>query len=170
MSHHKRSRVGRLPRWQRLASHLIFVVCGLSGLAFFLKRQAGLALAEIAAHDFLVIHGISAAFTLLVFGAVMPNHIRAAWNVRRNRGTGGLMIAVMALLMGSGLGLYYGTEEMHEMMVWSHWAVGFLLFAALPLHLVIGARTALHGGKAHEKTAATEHATASPLREATQAA
>lgn len=147
MSHHKRSRVGRLPRWQRLASHGIFLVCALSGLAFFLKRQVGLDLGDMAARDFLVLHGISAAFSLLVFGSVLPNHVRAAWNVQRNRLTGGLMLVVMTLLMLSGLGLYYGTEAMHDMMVWSHWAAGFLLFAALPLHLVVGARAPLHGSK-----------------------
>lgn len=148
MSHHKRSRVGRLPRWQRLASHGIFLICALSGLAFFLKRQMGMALWEIAARDFLVLHGISAAFSLLVFGSVLPNHVRAAWNVQRNRLTGILMLVVMALLMASGLGLYYGSEDMHDTMLWSHWIIGFLLFAVLPLHLVVGARAPLHGDKA----------------------
>mgnify|MGYP000604027857 CR=1 FL=1 len=32
--HHKRSRVGHLPRWQRLCTHLIFAICALSGLGF----------------------------------------------------------------------------------------------------------------------------------------
>lgn len=140
MTHHKRSRVGHLPRWQRLSTHLVFAVCALSGLAFFMKRELGFALWEIAARSFLVTHGISAALALLAFGAVLPGHIRSAWNVRRNRGSGVAMIVVMTALMLSGLLLYYGAEEWHDGALWAHWIVGGAAFAAFPLHLVLGHR------------------------------
>lgn len=138
MSHHKHSRVGRLPRWQRLFSHLIFTVCAFSGLGFFLKREMGFELNDIAAHSFLVWHGVSAAFALLAFGAVLPGHIRSAWNVKRNRGSGSAMIVVMAALMLSGLLLYYGDEEWRDRVVWAHWIAGFIAFAAFPVHLALG--------------------------------
>jgi hypothetical protein len=140
MTHHKRSRVGHLPRWQRLSTHVIFAVCALSGLAFFAKREMGLALWDITARSFLVTHGMSAALALLAFGAVLPGHIRSAWNVKRNRGSGVAMIAVMAALMLSGLLLYYGAEEWHDGALWAHWIVGGAAFAAFPLHLVLGHR------------------------------
>ena len=138
MSHHKRSRVGRLPRWQRLSTHIVFAVCALSGLGFFLKRELGFDLHDVPARSFLVWHGVSAAFALLAFGAVLPGHIRGAWNVRRNRGSGLAMIAVMAALMLSGLLLYYGEEEWHEAVLWSHWIAGFVSLLAFPVHLVMG--------------------------------
>lgn len=141
MTHHKRSRVGHLPRWQRLSTHLVFAVCALSGLAFFVKRELGFALWEIAARSFLVTHGISAALALLAFGAVLPGHIRSAWNVRRNRGSGVAMIVVMTALVATGLLLYYGTEEWHDSALWAHWIVGGTGFAAFPLHLFLGHRT-----------------------------
>lgn len=140
MSHHKRSRVGHLPRWQRYATHLIFTLCAFSGLGFYLKREMGWELGDIAARSFLVWHGVSAAFALLAFGAVIPAHIRAAWNVRRNRGSGMAMIAVLATLMLSGLLLYYGDEEWHDSVLWAHWISGFIAFAAFPLHLILGHR------------------------------
>lgn len=138
MSHHKHSRIGSLARWQRLSTHLVFVICAFSGLAFYLKREAGFELAEIPARSFLVWHGISAAFALLAFGAVLPGHIRSAWRVRVNRLSGAAMVLVMAALMLSGLLLYYGEEEWHDSVLWAHWIVGFIAFAAFPLHLVMG--------------------------------
>lgn len=140
MTHHKRSRVGHLPSWQRLSTHLVFAVCALSGLAFFMKHDLGLALWEIAARTLLVTHGISATLALLAFGAVLPGHIRSAWNVRRNRGSGVVMIAVMSALMVSGLLLYYGAEDWRDGALWAHWLVGGAAFAAFPLHLVLGHR------------------------------
>ncbi len=138
MSHHKRSRVGHLPRWQRWSTHLIFTICALSGLAFYLKREMSFELYDIAARRFLVWHGISAGFALLAFGAVLPGHIRSAWNARRNRASGVAMALVMAALMLSGLLLYYGDEEWHDSVLWAHWIVGFIAFAAFPLHLILG--------------------------------
>lgn len=151
MSHHKRSRVGRLPRWQRLSTHLVFILCGFSGLAFYLKREMGLALGDIDARTFLVTHGCTAALVLMAFGAVLPAHIRAAWNVKRNRSSGVAMILNLALLALSGLLLYYGSEEIHDTVLWTHWITGFIIFAVFPLHLILGTlanrRTGAHPGR-----------------------
>lgn len=141
MTHHPRhSRVGRLARWQRYSSYLILGLCAFSGLFFFLKREMGWELADIAARSFLVWHGVTAALALLVFGSVLPNHVRPAWNTRRNRASGALMMLVMSALMASGLLLYYGAEEWHDGTLWVHWIVGFASFAAFPLHLLLGVR------------------------------
>jgi cytochrome b subunit of formate dehydrogenase len=143
MSHHKRNRVGRLPRWQRLSTHIIFCICALSGLAFFLKHEYFLEIAGIQAHTYLVIHGISAAFALLACGAVIPGHMRAAWNANRNRITGVIISLVAVILMLSGLGLYYGSEEYRLLIVWTHWILGGSAFIVLPAHLMIGARAVM---------------------------
>ncbi len=140
MSHHKRSRVGHLPRWQRLSTHLIFAICALSGLGFFLKREMGVDFGDLQARSLLVWHGISAAFALLAFGAVLPGHIRSSWKARRNRVTGVVMLSIMAALMLSGLLLYYGEEEWHDAVLWAHWIGGFIAFGAFPLHLILGHR------------------------------
>lgn len=145
-----RHRVGRLPRWQRITSHLIFGLCALSGLAYLLKHELGWPDLDFAARPLLVTHGISAALALMAFGAVMPVHIRAAWNARRNLSSGILMLAVMAILALTGLGLYYGSEEQHELFLWGHWLLGGAAFMAMPLHLALGAK-AVAGRRVKEK-------------------
>lgn len=140
MSHNKRSRIGMLPRWQRLSTHLIFTVCAVSGLGFLLKREAGLDLGELSAHSMLVWHGVSSAFALVVLGSVLPGHVRGAWHARGNRATGVAMLAVMTVLMLSGLLLYYGAEEARDTTVRVHWLIGLGAFAAFPLHLIVGRR------------------------------
>ena len=164
MSHHKRTRVGHLPRWQRLSTHLIFAICALSGLWFFLKREMGFDLGDIAVRSLLVWHGISAAFALLAFGAVLPGHIRSSWKARRNRATGVAMLTIMAALMLSGLLLYYGDEEWHDAVLWAHWIGGFIAFGAFPLHLLLGHRAnALYvAGAAPNRQAVGASASAHP--------
>lgn len=136
-----------MPRWQRYSSHLIFLACALSGTAYFLMHEWHWFGALENAHAFLVAHGVSAYFMLLVFGAVMPGHIRAAWNVRRNRGSGIAMVAFLAGLMVSGLLLYYGPEESRDYSLWGHWVVGGILLLGFPLHLVLGRRANLRLGQ-----------------------
>ncbi len=140
MSQTRLRRAGFLPGWQRNPTHLILAVCAFSGLLFFLKREFQLDVLFAESHSLLVTHGVSSAFALLVFGAVLPGHLRAAWIAKRNRASGVLMIAVMSALMLSGLLLYYGSEEIRDNVVLTHLMVGFLAFAVFLLHLLLGRR------------------------------
>ncbi len=140
MNSAKIRRAGRLPGWQRIPTHLIFSVCALSGLLFFLRHDLRVEIPGAETHSYLVVHGVSAAFALLAIGAILPGHLRVAWIARRNRLSGLVMLAVMALLMLSGLMLYYGSEEWRDATVLTHWIVGGIVMAAFPLHLVLGRR------------------------------
>lgn len=141
MSHrhqHKPSRIGTLPRWQRVSSYLAFSLCALAGLGYLLAHELHWQALAGQAHALLVAHGVGAYLTVLMVGAVMPLHIRSAWNARRNRGSGIAIAAVMAALAVSGLLLYYGSEESHEATLWAHWLLGGGMVTALPLHIVLG--------------------------------
>ncbi len=140
MSSPKIRRAGRLPVWQRIPTHIIFAICALSGLLFFLRHELRLEIPGAETHSYLVMHGVSSAFTLLAIGAILPGHLRVAWIAHRNRVSGIVMLVVMALLMLSGLMLYYGSEEMRDATVLTHWIVGGIVIAAFPLHLVLGRR------------------------------
>ncbi len=140
MSQTRLRRAGFLPGWQRNPTHLILAICAFSGLLFFLKHEFQIDVLFAEAHSLLVTHGVSSAFALLVFGAVLPGHLRAAWIARRNRASGVLMIAVMSALMLSGLLLYYGSEEIRDNVVLTHLVVGFAAFAVFLLHLLLGRR------------------------------
>jgi len=140
-SHSRRAnRIGRLPRWQRIATHAIFGFCALSGVLFFMAHDVHLELPGVSSHSLLVAHGVSAALALMAFGAVMPAHIRIAWSARRNRTTGVILGILLSVLMVSGLLLYYGSEDLREAIVWSHWVMGGLGLLLFPLHFVWGQR------------------------------
>jgi hypothetical protein len=135
------SRIGRLPRWQRITTHAIFVFCALSGLLFFMAHDVQLHLAGLSSHSLLEAHGVSAALSLMAFGAVIPSHIRTAWNARRNRTTGIILSTLLSALVLSGLLLYYGREDVRQAVVWSHWVMGALGLLLFPFHFVWGQRS-----------------------------
>lgn len=134
----KGNRIGRLPKWQRNFTHLVLTICALSGVVFFLKQDLGWWGGRDGAHDVLIIHGVSAAFALMAFGAVLPAHIRISWIARRNITSGLSMLAVMGALILSGLLLYYGTEESRDFAELMHEMIGFAAVAVFPLHILIG--------------------------------
>ncbi|KDP86641.1 hypothetical protein CF70_006245 [Cupriavidus sp. SK-3] len=74
----------------------------------------------LAEHRLLTTHRVAAAVTLVIVGGLLPLHIRLAWRVQRNRVSGIVSLAVMALLAGTSLLLYYGDEESRE---WVRWTV-----------------------------------------------
>ena len=153
-------RAGRLPGWQRLPTYIVFAICALSGLLFFLRHDLYLDIPGVETHSYLVAHGTSAAFALLAIGAVLPGHLRVAWIARRNRLSGMAMLLVMGLLMLSGLMLYYGSEEMRDAAVLTHWIVGGVAIAAFPLHLMVGRRKS---ARAHLAQPAEPAAPAEPV-------
>jgi cation transport ATPase len=140
------SRVGRLPRWQRLSTYAMLIGCALSGVLFFIAHDADVNVTGLAPQSLLMWHGISAQGALLAMGAVMPTHIRLAWNARRNRTTGVLLCSLLGVLMASGLSLYYGGEDLREATVWSHWILGGAGLLLFPLHVVWGQRQ-VHAAK-----------------------
>ena len=139
MLYKKRSRVAHLPAWQSISSHIIFLVCAISGLLYLMAHEFEIHLIAIESHLILVTHGASAYLFVLLFGAVMPTHIKAAWRAKRNRVSGSLMIAVMSLLLISGLFLYYA-DAMRDSALWMHWIFGSGLLLLFPYHFISGRR------------------------------
>ncbi len=139
MLYKKRSRVAHLPLWQSISTHLIFIICAISGVLYLLAHEFEMKALAVENHSILVVHGFAAYFFVLLFGAVMPTHIKAGWKNKRNRISGGLMVAVMALLLVSGLFLYYG-DVTRDAALWVHWVIGCGLVLLFPLHFIRGRR------------------------------
>lgn len=139
MLYKKRSRVAHLPFWQSFSTHSIFLICAVSGVLYLLSRQFEIKLFPLENHSILVAHGFSAYLFVLLFGAVLPNHIKGGWHNKRNRISGGSMVLVMALLLLSGLFLYYG-DETRDAALWVHWVIGCGLVLLFPLHVIRGRR------------------------------
>src|SRR5215510_219962 len=131
----------RLGPWQQAAVYAALVIVGLTGLVWF------------ALHDFveeepselqrwsLVLHGASAFAVLIVFGSLLPLHVRSGWVRRRNIASGLSIIIVMTVLIVTALLLYYGSEEMRAPVRWTHIGIGILAFALFPMHVIFGHRS-----------------------------
>lgn len=85
----------------------------------------------------LKLHGFAAMGGLILFGSLMPVHIRTAWHQKRHRWTGGALVVVMSALALSGYGLYYaGNEEIRTWISNLHWVVGLALLVFLTIHVL----------------------------------
>ena len=139
MLYKKRSRVAHLPRWQSISSHTIFLICACSGVLYLLGHEFEIMPLAVENHSILIAHGISAYLFVLLFGAVLPTHIKSAWKAKRNRISGSLMITVISLLLISGLLLYYAVDT-REAALWVHWIIGGGLVLLFPFHYIAGRR------------------------------
>lgn len=84
----------------------------------------------------LKLHGFAAMGGLILFGSMMPVHIRNAWRQGRNRWTGSSLVVVMSVLALSGYGLYYsGSDELRSWIGNLHWVVGLMLVCCLVVHV-----------------------------------
>lgn len=85
------------------------------------------------------LHGLAAMLSLIATGTLIPNHIRRAWYLRRNLGSGLTLSALALALALTGYWLYYFvSEESQELVSAIHWVVGLGAVLVLPLHIVLG--------------------------------
>ncbi|MFW5432021.1 MAG: hypothetical protein ACKE5M_07255 [Methylophilaceae bacterium] len=139
MLYKNRNRIARMPFWQSFSTHTIFIICAVSGVLYLLASEFQLALLPIEKYNLLITHGFSAYFFALLFGAVIPMHIKAGWNNKRNKTSGSIMVITMSLLTISGVVLYYGADT-REAALWVHWVIGCGLVLLFPFHFIAGRR------------------------------
>jgi bacteriorhodopsin len=131
----------RLGPWQQAAVYATLVIVALTGLVWLALHDV----IEEEASDLqrwsLILHGISAFAALIVFGSLLPMHVRSGWLRQRNIASGLSITTVMAVLIGTALLLYYGGEETRMPVRWLHIGVGILGFAVFPIHVIFGQRS-----------------------------
>ncbi len=89
----------------------------------------------------LMLHGAAAMLMLVLFGSLMPFHVRVGWRRKRNRTTGIVMLAANAALIATAFGLYYaGAATVRDWASDLHIGIGLALPALLALHVVRGRR------------------------------
>ncbi|WP_063898165.1 hypothetical protein [Burkholderia ubonensis] len=123
----------------------ILTIVALSGLVYCGVRDVAQVEDWPWSHPLLQAHGAFSFLSLILLGSLLPQHIRFAWNARRNLVTGLIALGTMAILAISAYGLYYAPEEWHLLMKWTHIAIGVALVAAIPLHIVVGRTRRAHG-------------------------
>ncbi len=86
-------------------------------------------------------HGFVFIPALLSLGAILFGHIGSAWNYRKNKSTGLIMVAIFALLIGSGYILYYtGSDALRQASSFAHWITGLVAPVIFIQHALIRAR------------------------------
>ena len=137
----------RLERWHRNVIYGISTLLAASGILwlafhFFVhyKGAFGDAPHPLTAW-WLKLHGAAAMLALLGTGSMTLTHMRRAWHLRRNRGSGTALAAATIVLAASGYLLYYaGSEAMRAATSIAHWTVGLACIALLPFHVLLGRR------------------------------
>lgn len=87
------------------------------------------------------VHGAAAMVGLIVYGSLLPIHVRRAWSLRRNIVLGVTLISIMLLLTATGYLLYYaGGEESRAWISALHWLIGLVVPVLLTWHVISGRR------------------------------
>jgi hypothetical protein len=78
---------------------------------------------------------------LILLGTLLPIHIRRGWNIKKNRLTGAVFVALNGVLILSGYALYYfGGEATRSLISAVHWVPGVASPAVLAWHVWQGRR------------------------------
>ena len=84
----------------------------------------------------------AAMAALIVYGSLLPIHVRRAWAVRRNIALGVGVVSFMLLLTVTGYLLYYaGDEQLRPIISAAHWVLGLAVPLLLWWHVASGRRT-----------------------------
>lgn len=135
MKHHKKThRPGFMPSWQRISSWMSIPICSISGISFLLGNQFQLSRATLGNHSVLAIHGISAMAVLIILGSILPAHLKVGLHSKKNMISGLSQLSLLILLTVSSAFLYYGSEDLREAVVLSHWVVGLVFFCFFLFH------------------------------------
>jgi uncharacterized membrane protein YfcA len=138
----------RLPRWQRLTLYIIGSGVAASGLMWFGLRQrqdsddifsAWLTVERTTG----VLHGAMSLAMLVVFGSMLPVHVRSGWRSKANFISGTSLLTALSILSLSGAALYYvANEQLRWATTWIHELVGAASVIVCLLHR--RARSARH--------------------------
>src|SRR5215472_11574125 len=100
----------QLSRWQERWLYLVGGLLALSGVGWLICHYWLRALGP-APHPlevwWLRLHGAAMVGFLILFGALLPGHVKQGWRQGLNRRSGLPLLIATALLILSGYGLYY---------------------------------------------------------------
>ena len=139
----------RLPRWHRRAIYALTLVLTASGLAWLVVAYMLAPPGEptpaphLLAGPLLATHGVAAYAAIFAYALVGHAHMRTGWRVPALRSAAFWLLATVAVLALTGLGLYYvASESAGALLRWAHVAAGALLPCWLALHISRGRREA----------------------------
>jgi hypothetical protein len=114
---------------------VILAIVALSGFAWFTLRDVMDLEPGEADHQLLIVHGVFASAATFALGTIVSSHVGLAWQSGRHLKSGSMLLMAFSLLIITGLGLYYGGEDMRQLFKFVHVGLGFIGSAALLEHL-----------------------------------
>lgn len=129
-------------RWLYLCSTLLFASGAGWLIAHYSLRAPDLVadgLPQPSEPWWLRLHGAAQLGFLIVFGALLPEHVLYGWRHRQNRISGVAVVSVVIALTVTGYGLYYASGDLLRHWVsLLHWSIGLASAALLIWHIVRG--------------------------------
>lgn|SRR6185437_621109 len=105
------------------------------------------------------LHGAAMVGFLIVFGTLLPGHVKHGWRRGLNRGSGLPLLIATALLILTGYGLYYIVgDEVRDWVSVVHWALGLAGIATVGVHAVRGRKHARLRRRHGDRRLAVRHA------------
>jgi len=130
-----------LPPLQKLALYVVSALLWISGAAwlyfsYFASDGASLGTPGRAPALLPELHGAAAMAFLLVFGTLLPQHLPNGWHHKRQRPSGLSLVVTCAILVLTGWGLYYLSDEsLRTATRVTHSILGILLPLAMAAHV-----------------------------------
>jgi hypothetical protein len=126
--------------WSRWLTYAVLLTLWVSGAAW-LWLQYWAPPAGFEGHPaqplWMKLHGLAAMVFLLLLGALLPTHVKPGWAKKKQRLSGTLLLALLGILIASGWGLYYLSEEQGRQAVsLMHWVLGLGMPAFSIYHFV----------------------------------
>ncbi len=144
------SRLGKMPAWQRQFVLISMLSCSLTGSAYLLGHEFHIERTVLGTHSILIWHGIAAMLATMAIGSVLPFHLKAGLKSKRKIWSGLSQLAFLITLLVSGALLYYGPEEIRDIVINTHWVIGLAFFLIFLLHGVYAKKsTVLNAKKAY---------------------
>jgi cation transport ATPase len=136
----------RLSRQQELWLYFVGGALVLSGVGWLVCHYS-LRAPGPAPHPlepwWLRLHGAAVVGFLVVFGTLLPRHVKHGWRQGLNRGSGLPVVIATAFLALTGYGLYYiVSDELRDWVSVVHWTVGLAAVAAVGVHIALGKQLA----------------------------
>lgn len=127
-------RLGKMPIWQRHFVLMGMLSCSITGIAYLLGYEFHIARAILGSHSVLAWHGITALLATMALGSVLPFHLKAGLKSKRKLWSGLSQLGFLLILLISGALLYYGSADIRESVVLTHWLVGLVFFSVFMVH------------------------------------
>ena len=105
------------------------------------------------------LHGAAMVGFLVVFGTLLPRHVKHGWRQGLNLGSGLPLLIGTILLILTGYGLYYiVSDEVRDWVSVVHWTLGLAAIATVGMHAARGRQQARLRRRHAERKLAVRHA------------